>query len=247
MTPATNPHIITDEEINQVEGLGFEITSGTKSLKDFLNDSFPGLQLFRFLKEIDDLLSPLTSKPIQREVGYFETKPETIIIQYYAEDHNDEVNGLALSRTLIKYNDELIAEHDFFVLPLSARKQGIGKKVLNYGLQQYLRLGVDKIRVYAALEDGGYVWAKASFTATEQSEVKIILDKAATELKPEQYKFVKRIYDNYYDKNPGGKAFPIVKWSALPGMESVLRKSKWSGEIDLNNTELLTKFKNYVA
>jgi hypothetical protein len=243
MVPTNNPHTITDEEINLVKALGFEITSGTKSAADFLNDNFPGLQLFTFLKDLDDLLAPLATKPVKREIAYFETEPEMVTIQFYAEDSNDENNSLALSRTIIRYHDEVVAEHDFFVLPSTARKLGNGKKVLNYGLQQYLRIGVDKIRIYAALEDGGYVWAKASFAATKQAEVKVILEKAENDLQPERYRFVKRIYDNYYDKNPDGKAFPIVKWSALPGMESILRKSKWHGEIDLNNTEHLTKFK----
>lgn len=240
-------HIITKKEITQVRMLGFEITSGTKSPEDFLNEYFRGLELLRFLQNIDQLLSPLVNTSIIKEFAYFESKPQMIMIQYYSEDHENEDIGVALSRTFIKNENELILEHDFFRLPLKSRKSGIGKQILSYSLQQCLLMHVDKIKVRAALENGGYVWAKAFFAATESIEVKKILDRAKRELKPGLFKAVKRIYDNYYLKNPNGRDFPMVKWSELPGMDVILSKSNWHGEIDLNNLELLTKFKNYVA
>jgi len=107
-------------------------------------------------------------------------------------------------------------------------------------------MGVDKIKVEAALDDGGYVWAKTLFAASVPEEVTAILTKASSEMHPAQFKFVKRIYDNYYGKHPDGRAFPMNKWAELPGMEQILRGSYWHGEIDLNNNELLAKFIDYV-
>ncbi|WP_158288401.1 GNAT family N-acetyltransferase [Mucilaginibacter psychrotolerans] len=238
---------MTAEDIAEVEAIGFNITSGKKPLKDFLLAYFPGFDLREYLKEIGELLTPLTQAKIEKELAYFEEPPPMIIVQFYSEDEGDDETGLALSRAFIRHDDELIAEHDFFRIPETARGQGIGKKMLNLSLQQYLRLGVDKIVLEAALADGSYVWAKAFFTATVPTEVKMILDEAEKCLSPAQFKFVKRVYDNYYSKYPNGKAFPMVKWSRLEGMETILRKSRWHGEIDLNNSELLAKFKYYVA
>lgn len=247
MMPTGNPHIVTAEDIAEVEAIGFNITSDKTPLKDFLLTYFPGFDLREYLKEIDELLTPLTQAKIEKELAYFEEPPPMIIVQFYSEDEGNDQTGLALSRTFIKRDDEFIAEHDFFRIPVTAREQGIGKKMLNLSLQQYLRLGVDKIVLEAALADGGYVWAKAFFNATIPTEVKTILDEAEKSLSPAQFKFVKRVYDNYYYKYPNGKAFPMVKWSRLEGMETILRKSRWHGEIDLNNSELLAKFKYYVA
>jgi hypothetical protein len=150
-------------------------------------------------------------------------------------------------KAFIRYPDELVADHDFFRIPLAKRHQGIGKQMLNISLQQYLRLGVDKIRLTAGLANGGYVWAKAFFAATVPAEVKTILDLAEKKLPPLQFKFVKRIYDNYYNNYPGGKDFPMVKWSNLPGMDVILSEREWHGKLDLNNPDVLTKFKYYVA
>jgi hypothetical protein len=65
-------------------------------------------------------------------------------------------------------------------------------------------------------------------------------------LRGDVFKKVKEIYDNYYKNEPHGKAFPINKWSHIPEMEKVLRKSHWHGEIDLNNQELLTYYLNVI-
>jgi len=102
-------------------------------------------------------------------------------------------------------------------------------KLLNLSLQQYLHLSVDEILLEAALADGGYVWAKAFFMVTVPSEVKAILDEAEKCLTPGQFKFVKRVFDNYYSLDPEGKAFPMVKWSRLAGMDTILRKSRCHG------------------
>jgi hypothetical protein len=246
--PATgNKHIVTNEEIAEIEALGFAITSGKTPLTKVLQEYFPGFQLGEYLKSIDDLLSPLTEVKIEKELVYFEGDAPMLLLQYFSEDEADDETGLGLSRAFIHYPDELVVDHDFFRIPLVARQQGIGKQMLNISLQQYLRLGVDKIRLRAGLANGSYVWAKAFFSATKPLEVKTILNLAEKKLTPAQFKFVKRVYDNYYDNHPDGKTFPMVKWSDLPGMDVILSESEWHGELDLNNSAILTKFKYYVA
>ncbi len=154
---------------------------------------------------------------------------------------------MAFSQGIVKRDDKMIAELDFLRIPASARKQGIVKRLLNMCLQQYLFLGVDQIELEAALANGGLVWAKAFFTAKDAKEVRVILENAERKLTPEKFKFVKRVYDNYYNEHPEGTAFPIVKWSQLSGMNEILNGSRWHGELDLNNSEILSKFKHYVA
>jgi len=240
-------HTVTDQEIADVEALGFQITTGNISCAEFLNEQFPGFQLAEYLKAMDTLLSPLTPAEIEKELSYHESPPPMLIIQYFSKDHADDEKGLAFSQALLCQGNERIAELDFLRIPLNFRRQGVSKKLLNLNLQQYERMGVDKIRLEAALSNGGLVWAKAFFAAIDPKEVKAILDKAEKELTLNQFKFVKRVYDNYYKKFPDGNAFPIIKWSQLSGMDQILKGSRWHGELDLNNSEMLTKFKNYVA
>ncbi len=241
------PHLVSKSEITEIESKGFEITGGNISFHDFINEHFSGFGLGDYIKAIDNLLGPLTQTRIEKQLAFFETPPPMLLMQYFSDDFSDDKNGLALSQALVKHDDQLVAELDYLRIPMAARKRGITKQLLNINLQQYLLLGVDKIKLEAALENGGLVWAKAFFTATEPVEVKSILDKAEQLLSPLQFKYVKRVYDNYYEQYPDGKAFPMVKWSELDGMDAVLTGSRWHGEIDLNNSSILTKFRNYVA
>jgi hypothetical protein len=189
----------------------------------------------------------MTSKKLTKVISFDEKDPQELIIQYFSEDHDDPQNGLVFSRTFIKDNNEKTVMHDFFRIPKTARNQGHGKTMLKIGLQQYLNIGVDLIKVHAALEDGGFVWAKAHFTAVNKPEMSLILANAKLSLKAEEFKKVKEVFDNYYNQEPDGKAFPINKWSSMPEMVSILRNSDWHGEINLNNQELLTNFNDYVT
>lgn len=241
------PHIVTPEEIADVETLGYEITNSAETCLKFLNGYFPGIHIGDYVKGLESLLSALTGAPITRELSWHESPPPMLFIQYHSEDSENELTGLAFSQALTRYDNEIIAELDYLRIPAAARRNGVSKRVLKLSVQQYEQIGVAKIKLEAALSNGGLVWAKAFFTASEPEEVKAILIKAEKELPPEQFKFVKRVYDNYYDQNPGGKSFPMVKWSQLSGMDQILTGSIWRGELDLNNSDILTKFKNYVA
>jgi len=205
------PHLVSKSEITEIESKGFEITRGNISFHDFINEHFSGFNLGDYIKAIDNLLGPLTQTRIEKQLAFFEAPPPMLLMQYFSDDSSDDKNGLALSQALVKHDDQLVAELDFLRIPAAARRQGVAKQLLNINLQQYLLLGVDKIKLEAALENGGLVWAKAFFTATEQAEVKSILDKAGQLLSPVQFKYVKRVYDNYYEQYPGGRAFPMVK------------------------------------
>jgi hypothetical protein len=242
-------YIIDEVEWQSCKALGYVIHApGVKfTLIDFIKNHFPGLELLKFLKEIDDMLKPMSTKKLTKVISYNETDPFELVIQYFSEDSDDPDDGLALSRTLIKGASGKVAIHDFFRIPLAFRKGGYGKAILSYGLQQYLNIGVDLIKVHAALADGGFVWARAHFVAVDKKEVALILASAKLRLQKEVFSQVKRIFDNYYSAEPQGKAFPINKWSHIPEMESILRSSDWHGEIDLNNSELLSKFNNYVT
>jgi hypothetical protein len=240
-------YIVTEEEIIEVKDLGFNISFGKFPFVDFLKESFQGLHLIDYLKGINDLLTPLTTARIEKEVVYFESPPPTLVIQVYSEDEANDQTGLAFSQGIVKREDEMVAELDFLRIPILARHQGVAKQLLNICLQQYIFLGVDKIVLEAALTNGGLFWAKAFFTARNPKEVEIILADAEERLAPEKFKFVKRVYDNYYNQHPNGTDFPMVKWSEIAGMEEILKGSRWHGELDLNNSEVLSNFKHYVA
>jgi len=249
LLPSSSKHIFTRAEWQACEAFGFVLYApGVKSsLVDFINTNFSGLDLLQYLTDIDSLLNPMTSKKLFKVVSFSDKKPCELIVQYYSEDHGDKQNGLMLSRTFVKDKNGISVTHDFFRIPKPSRKMGHGKTMLKIGLQHYLNVGVYLIKVHAALEDGGYVWAKAHFAAINKRDMSIILASAKLSLTVDEFKKVKDVFDNYYNQEPNGRAFPINKWSNMPEMEKILRGSDWYGEINLKNQEILDNFNDYVT
>ena len=235
-------HTVAPFEIKAIEALGFSISRSSMPAEDFLNTYFPNLDLLAALRVIDAILSPTTTATTYKSV-FLKDNPTKVEIQFYSEDYRDETTGLALARTFTLTNTGPVVSHDFFRLPRVARRKGISKGILTALFQQYINIGVKKIFVHAALEDGGYVWATQHFMAVDPIEVEKILVRAQAELPKEQYTLAKRIFDNYYTKSIGGQAFPMYKWAELPFMEPILRKSNWHGAVDLTNP---AEFSNFV-
>jgi hypothetical protein len=78
-------HVITDAEWQSCEALGFVFYApGVKSpLVDLINTNFTGLELHHFLKEIDTLLKPMSTKKLSKVISFKVTEPCELILQYF--------------------------------------------------------------------------------------------------------------------------------------------------------------------
>ncbi len=234
-------HTVMPVEIRAIEALGFSFSGSSMPADDFINTFFPNFNLFAAVRAINTLLSSTTSSTLSKEIIMAEAPP-SVEIRYYSQDWNDKDTGLAFVRTFVSDNAKPVVGHEFFRLPRGARKKGIARKVLTALFQEYVNMGAKKILVFAALEDGGYVWATQYFLAVNPTEVATILTRAQAELSPGEFTLAKRIYDHYYTQHVGGQSFPMYAWAELPFMEPILRKSKWHGAVDLTNPKELTNF-----
>lgn len=238
-------HLLTSVEISEIKTLGYQFHGITSSPEDFINTKFPNFNLLLFLKNVNEIFN-LVCDAANKLIYLENSTSSEIRIQYFTDDFEDEINGLALSRIFIRQSEELVVKHDFFRLSASSRGKGIAKQIFRVSLQQYLNMGVNKILVHAALNDGGYAWARNHFAAINRSEINQILDNARSKLTEFQFQAIEKIYINYYSKYPAGMDFPIVKWAELPFMKKVLRGSSWHGVIDLKNQEQFANFISYV-
>lgn len=233
-------YIMTDTDTNFLVDRGWEIENNSNlSVNDFVNSFFPNFNICKFLDEVDQVLANCSSKIIKK-LKFEETFPK-IWVYYYAENED-----LAFIREFFYEEGIIQVSHSLFVIPGVAQNKGIAKLVFQNSLQQYININLAKIHVYAALDTGGYVWAKHHFTANSHEEMVKILQKAKVQLADNQYKYVLRIFENYYNSNPRGNAFPIVKWAEMPFMKDILLGSNWHGTMDLRNTQQFSNFIKYV-
>jgi len=236
-------HTISDTEIAAIAAMGFSFEGTVGPPARFISTNFPNFDLLTLLQEVDRQLGCTTKEKIQKIIFLKDDGGlADLQIQYNSADYNDENLGLALMRKLAWEDSGLMATHQYSRLPSLFRKQGISKVILRAFVQQYVNMGVKKILLFAGLEDGGLVWAKLHFLATDKSDVDRILATAKVTLLPKQIRFVEKIYLNYYSQHPEGQSFPLYKWAELDFMESILRKSTWYGAVDLTNQQEFTNF-----
>jgi hypothetical protein len=62
-----------------------------------------------------------------------------------------------------------VAESAYFQLNRDSRRNDIGKRVLAGNVDLYRRLGIERVKVHANIDVGGYAWAKYGYVPTRQS------------------------------------------------------------------------------
>ncbi len=228
-------------------GYPFYPTAGESA--KIVNRHFPGFKILTLVKDPDSLLLSHVSLPATKEIRMIDPPPQ-IQILFHALDHIDEDKTLYVSRIFRYDNTKLIVDHEYLVLPKNSRGQGLGKKVPAAFLEQYQNMNVKEIRVWAGLNDGGAVWAKAGFKALYRDEMQNILNEATVLMRGTAgFALAQAQFDAYYGAEPAGNAFPIEDWVNIPGMEPVLKlqTTNWHGWIDLTNTDDLRNFIKYAG
>jgi hypothetical protein len=240
---------IIPREAGEAIRLGYSFNHAATESVRLINQHFAGLKIVTIVKDLDRLLLPHISLPATKEITVTDPPPEMKIV-FQALDPADKAKSLYVSRIFRYDGAKLIVDHEYLVLPKSSRGQGLGKKVLAAFLEQYQNMDVKEIRVWAGLEDGGAVWAKAGFKAFYRAEMQNILNAAAVSIGGGAgLALAQAQFDAYYGAEPSGNAFPIEDWVNIPGMEPVLKlqTTNWHGWIDLTNTEDLRNFIKYAG
>lgn len=173
----------------------------------------------------------------------------TVIARHIGIHNGKEIY---IERNLRSVDGKREVYHAFFKAPKELQGNGLSKRVINIYYEQYKKAGIDKIKVTANIDVGGYAWAKYGFSAPEQYEVlnALIYNKTASKITNQQYfRIVKKIKD-HFNANPG-KPFPMRKIANLGRTtdqygKRVLLGTNWSGELDLSNRREKKIFEDYL-
>ena len=155
---------------------------------------------------------------------------------------------------------ELEVHHDYIKLPSEEQGTGLGKRILETELNDYEKLGVEKVRLLANIDVGGYAWAKFGYVLDTEDEYN----------KPEMFKFrleshmeekgasdavkerVRKILQDH--TQPDGTLHPRVVW-ALADMKDgdrklgadVLMNFDWQAVLDLHDKESMDRARKYIG
>lgn len=236
--PKDKPKRVKAEEIERLIKKGTRINEpDPKKVAQFFNKEYPGFEVPDWFEQVHELLAPTVAIELSKSIRIFN------------DGFNVAMEGgtLTFSRQFSKKaNGDRTVYHDYFVLPKDAQGKGLAKEVFKASIEQYVKAGIKEITVFAALDGGGYTWARHGFVCTTKSEVLSILYKAERNLPPDQFQPVKEVYYAYYSKNPDGDAFPMIDWADMPWMKPILRGTAWHGKVDLTNKQQFSNFVKYV-
>lgn len=162
--------------------------------------------------------------------------------------------SISLARDICYRPEGLVADHAYLNLPVELQGNGLSKYLNSVCYEQYRQAGVVKIEVYATLDAGGYVWARAGFAATKRPEVEAIVALAyekttqnqTTRLTHALCDVLQKEVSLHYGLQPD-KPFPIWRWATLGFGEELLLKTSWHGELDLTDEVQVRIFKKYLG
>lgn len=123
-------------------------------------------------------------------------------------------------------------DHTFFRLHDEFQGKGTAKRTLRSAFEHYAKMGIDKVTVHAALENGGYTWLKFGFKPHFPEALL-----AAARTKAERFSKQKR---DSIDAVLQLDISPLAKVRALaasPIGKQLFKKSNWTGEFDMKDAD----------
>jgi hypothetical protein len=243
-TPRT--HKFNAEDIFEIREAGYDIEGIHESgLEQFINTNFEHFDLCSLVRTVELHFTHTTDKKIHRKLLINE--PARKLVLDYRNEFTSEDNALLFVREFYVEDSGISINHLYCVLPVQYRGKGHMKPVFQESIRQYINMRAKKILVHAGLSGGGLVWAKCGFTGVYKHEIQKILERAENSLQPDDFHYVKFVFEKYYSENNTGAGFPLQIWAAMDCMKPVLLGSDWHGELDLTNPAHLRNFINYVS
>lgn len=142
-------------------------------------------------------------------------------------------------------NDERIeVHHDLFDIAKNLQGKGISKEVFRVLYEDYKRIGVTDITVYANIDVGGYTWGRYGFCASKTS-AKLAIRYAKNQ---EYLQEAIDLIDDWYSNNnkSDNDLFPMRLLTEQPWGKELLLGTSWEGSIDLLNDEARKQFEDYL-
>lgn len=193
-------------------------------------------------KDISEIFSNLGHKDLEK---IFKWNAETGEARIFINSLWGEVQ---IIRDFKMKDGKMSVHHSLFELAEELQGKGTSKKVLNAFYDQYLRLGITDIDVYANIDVGGYTWCRYGF-CTKQKEVSDLLFRIKKR-HPKNYsewQQMTKIVSDYYDKHDSSALFPMNLLTDVPNAKKILAGESWVGILDLTNPVQRKVFEKYLG
>lgn len=241
-----------DDEVRKyVESVGFEVTAPNKLISTNTNGfDFEGAVML-----IDSIKSKLPTGYTLKGTIDADRYGQAMFAAYIRNPRG--VSVLKLERSFSD-NGKTVG-HDYFVMKEPLKGTDVGKNIMRHFMDEYERIGVERINVHANIDIGGYVWAKYGFGMYKNS-----LERLKKEAELVENTSGLRNYPGLDNLNKQEKE-DLINWvtmaidkTAEVGYYSahelaitsygkkLLLGSDWQGQFDMKNKDAMRIFKAYL-
>jgi GNAT superfamily N-acetyltransferase len=157
-----------------------------------------------------------------------------------------------------------VAQHGALMLSPEFEGQGLGRDILRANIDYYRQLGLSRVDVNAALDRGGYVWARYGFVPTQEAwdalrpVLRAKVGEPSLNLAPAERQATldllespdpRTIWHIADDRTPtviDGQPL-MFRDKPVPLGNHLLSGNGWEGSLDLKDQATLERFYNYVG
>jgi len=245
------------DEVPPKPGGGFRFQSAEKLTAE-LKTLYPGCDI-NISKSMDkyyhNVLGDFDMPTLVKEINSTFTdvgipKVGTITLNGSANGVNFTVGGnVKKSEYLIRRaftldsNNERQVAHSLFTISDDLQGKDLSKKVFKSLYKQYKTAKVQKIKVHANIDVGGYAWAKYGFSQTMEEAQDFI----SSRFKGLQKTKALDIFTTYKRSNSGKTHFPMNLLAEHPDLKKSLLGSDWYGELLLKDPLQRNYFEKYMG
>lgn len=150
-----------------------EILQGNNLIDGFVNfvNNQPSMAGFKFV--VTDQVNPLKNLSSTRMNDLLSRIAQGTagaltfsVMGHFVDDNGRTIknsSGGTVHRTFTWNNGDLTVYHNYFKLPTSVQGNGLGNAFIDSSFDYYKSIGLRRVDVYAALDNGPYMWALKGF------------------------------------------------------------------------------------
>jgi hypothetical protein len=206
---------------------------------DVYNKIIEGFDLKTFDDEVTAIFKEVGLNFEQKVVR---AKGDRVNFTFYTPSKVRGVNSLYLERSFFFENGVKTVEHDYFQITEGFQGGGISKKLFRSLYKQYQNADIEKMKVHANLDVGGYTWAKYGFSTTYEGRIAKVIEKAKDKLKG------KNLIDfqKWLEEGRAKEFFSMSELARRKYGKELLLGSDWFGFINLKDKNQRKTFETYL-
>jgi hypothetical protein len=233
-----NDFKLDDANLELLKNRGFDFRYYDIEGKNIWNENFSKFNILQLDSEMLDLAKKYGSLFNKKEISFGE---DAIHIEY-----RDTKKGISIERKFSIDEGFRAVKHAYFELPKEMQGQGFSKDMFKIFHKQYLNADIEKIKVHANIDVGGYTWAKYGFKPTRLNDM-VDINRKANRLF-ENGELTKEHHQDFmmrYNNSENG-LLNLKEVSDLEYGKILLLKTDWFGELNLKDKGQRKIYEDYL-